>query len=496
MHNRAEYLPIVHGLSVGSFVHVNVNYRYRDHEIATILRDADAKAIVFDEHSSEDVRGAMALLDISVPAVHVGPGERWAESFDAIVDERREPFPSRPSGDDLFLVYTGGTTGTPKGVMWRQHDVVGAMTRRVFGPDALPLPDDFDASWLERVSTTSAIVGLAASPMVHGTALLRSLGWLVGGGQVVTVGGRRSDPAAILDAVDRHGVEEISVVGDVFARPLLDLITAHPGRWSLATLRCISSAGVVWSPAVKRQLIERIENLTLVDSLGASEALGMALATTTTQHPETDFVLGATACVLDDETRPMDPPCTGRVAVRGHVPLGYLNHPERSAITFPIIDGVRHSAPGDIVSVDAEGRVTLLGRGSACINTGGEKVFPEEVEAIVLMHPAVTDAVVVGTPDEHMGEMVTAVVALRPGAEVDTDEMREFVKAHLAGYKAPRRLVVVDAIARQPHGKADYAAMRDAALAHIAATAVKAGRDTTNTTNTTNTTSATSATPT
>ena len=292
------------------------------------------------------------------------------------------------------------------------------------------------------------------------------------GGSVITMEGRRFDPVELLDTVEAERINSMSIVGDAFAKPILRALDAQPDRWDVSSLRVIVSSGVMWSAETKAGLLRHNGRLIMVDSLGSSEAIGMASSTVTAEGsaPTASFQLGPDTRVVTEDGRDVVPGSgeLGLVAMRGHTPIGYYKDPEKSATTFRIIDGVRYSIPGDFASVDIDGTVRLLGRGSQCINTGGEKVYPEEVEEVLKLHRTVADAAVVGVPDERFGEAVTALVEPHAGAPVDEAELISHVKEHLAGYKAPKRVLSVDTVGRAANGKLDYRALKArAASGHL-----------------------------
>jgi fatty-acyl-CoA synthase len=302
---------------------------------------------------------------------------------------------------------------------------------------------------------------------MHGTGLFTAMSVLASGGAVVMPSTRSFDPEALLDLVEAERVTEMSIVGDAFAKPILAALDAEPDRWDISSLWLIVSSGVMWSAEVKEGLLRHNSRLTLVDTLGSSEAIGMARSTSKAgATAETaGFSLGENTKVLTEDGTEVLPGSEerGRLALRGRGPVGYYKDPEKTAATFTVINGQRWTIPGDFAMVRADGSVQLLGRGSVCINTGGEKVFPEEVEEVLKRHPHVADAVVVGVPDDRFGETVTAVVQWA-GEPSDPAELTAWVRGHLAAYKAPRNVVGVETIGRSPSGKVDYRRLRQHAI--------------------------------
>jgi fatty-acyl-CoA synthase len=355
------------------------------------------------------------------------------------------------------MTYTGGTTGMPKGVMWRQEDLVGNLVGTFF-PDVRERVDD---SIITNGVQAPGPIGMPACPLMHGTGMYTQLIILSIGGSVVTLQSRRLDVEELLDTVEREKVQQIALVGDAFSKPILAALDAEPDRWDLSSLFMIASSGVMWSEDSKKRLLEYQPGMLLVDAFSSSEAVGMGQSVSSaggTSHTA-KFTLGENARVLDESDQDVKPGSgeIGRVAIRGYVPVGYYKDPEKSAKTFIELDGERYSIPGDYAQVEADGTLTLLGRGSVVINTGGEKVFPEEVEEALKTHPSVRDAVAVGVPDEKFGEAITAVVQpADEGGDLDEAALIAHVKGQLAAYKAPKRVLPVDTIGRAANGKVDY----------------------------------------
>src|SRR5581483_7206335 len=302
-------------------------------------------------------------------------------------------------------------------------------------------------------------VGLPACPLMHGTGSFVAFIVMNGGGSIVTLQKRQFDVTELLDTIQREKVQVLAIVGDAFAKPMLRALDENPGKWDISSLFAVISSGVMWSHETKQGLLKHHAGMILNDGFSSSEALGMGSSTSTgdTAAETAKFTLGPNARVITEDGRDVVPGSgeTGMLAVKGMVPVGYYKDPEKSAATFRMIDGERYSIPGDWGMVEADGTLTLLGRGSVCINTGGEKVFPEEVEEVIKRYEPVLDTAVVGVPDEKWGEAMTAIVVPKPGESVDESELIKHVKANLAAYKAPKTVIVVDSLGRSPAGKLD-----------------------------------------
>ncbi|MDA8149331.1 MAG: AMP-binding protein [Actinomycetota bacterium] len=475
LYNCPEYLESMYAAYKAGLVPVNTNYRYGEDELVYLWDNADAVAVVFHatfterveavRHRMTKVRGWLWVDDGS------GACPSWATPYEraATSSPGRQRAPWGRDGDHLYLLYTGGTTGVPKGVMWRQDDLIMMVASQL----GMEFPEEPDYDLVRSLLTSPGPVALPACPLMHGTGSLVSQSTLTQGGSVVLLAGRRYDPVELLDTIEAEKVNVVVVVGDAFAKPMLRALDNEPGRWDLSSVVGMTSSGVMWSEETKRGLLRHHGAMVLVDAFSSSEALGMG--TSISGGGETartaKFQLGPDAVVVTDDGRFATPGSgeIGMVGVGGRVPLGYYKDDEKTAATFRVIDGRRYSIPGDYATVEADGSITLLGRGSVCINTGGEKVFPEEVEEVLKRYPGVRDAVVVGVPDDTWGEAVTALVEAYPSAGLDESDLVADVKKHLAAYKAPKRVLFVDTIGRAPNGKVDYKQCRDEALAQLRA---------------------------
>ena len=473
LYNTPEYLETAFAAMKAALVPVNTNYRYRHDELIYLWDNADVAAVVFDGEFTESVDALRAKCPNVKLWLQVGHGvlacPLWAANYEdaAVSCACRTRAPGRRSGDDPVFIYTGGTTGRPKGVIWRQHDLYMASNTTADPPVA-----DL-AQVRERVrASIASTVGMPAAPLMHGTGFVFAATILNRGGTVVTLPEQKFDAGRLLAAVVAEGVSELCIVGDAFCRPIVEALEASPGRFDLSKLKVVSSSGMMWSKDVKARLLAHAPRVMMIDFLNSSEASGMGRSITSSRSAANGarFQLGKNAFVIDDEGNAIAPGSgkVGRVAVRGIVPLGYYKDPEKTATTFPIVDGVRCAIPGDYATVETDGTITLLGRGSVSINTGGEKVFPEEVEEAIKTCAAVQDAVVVGVSDPRLGEVVAAMVAVPVSAALHGEAVKAHVRGRLAGYKVPRHVMLVDSVERSVTGKADYAAVRARIVAWLA----------------------------
>ena len=463
LYNSIEYLEVMIAAFKLRAVPINVNYRYVEDELRYLLDDADVKAVVFHREFARK----LAALRSSLPDLHTylavddgtaaAPPELAALDYESTLNAGSPDRAFGPrSADDLYILYTGGTTGMPKGVMWRHEDAFfGAMGGAGGGGKPITTPEEIAERCTEARSRC-----VPACPFMHGTAHWMGFSTLFTGGAVVIPAEHHLDALALWRLVERDRANFMVIVGDAFARPLLDALRSDEGRSiDVSPLRVLLSGGAILSPSLKRELIDCLPDVLVVDGYGASETggQGQSVVVSGGDIPTSpQFRVSEDTLVLGEDLRPAPAGVIGRLARRGPIPLGYYKDPEKSAATFPVIDGVRWAVPGDHAVSDDDGLITLLGRGSVSINTGGEKVYPEEVESVLKGHDEVIDAVVVGLPDQRWGERVVAVVQSRPGTTPSLEALQDHARGHLARYKVPREIVFVDAIVRSPSGKPDY----------------------------------------
>ncbi len=471
LRNDAAYLEAMIAAFSLRATPVNINHRYTGEELGYLLADAGCVALL----AHRTLTGAVAsvpgglgavrhVLVVEDPDPSVVEGEAVdlpgavayeealaSASPDRVVTEGR-------SGDDEYLMYTGGTTGRPKGVVWRQEDAFFAL----FGggdPMRLTGPVTSTAELLDRI--VPAFAYLPVAPLMHAAAQWTTWSWLLAGGKTVLMPGRLV-PEAVWQAVEDEAVNTLTLIGDAVGRPLVAAWEAEPDRWDVSSLFAISNGGAPMSPTLKARLAELFPGRAIVDGFGSSESGvqgSQRIQAGEAVSGLARFTPGPDTGVFDEDLRPVEPGsgAIGKVANAGRLPLGYLNDPAKTAETFVEVDGQRYCFTGDMATVEADGTIQLLGRGSQCINTGGEKVFPEEVEAALVDHPAVADVLVVGVADERWGSAVAAVVApADPAAPPVLDELKDHLRGGLAGYKLPKHLVLVHRVERSPAGKADY----------------------------------------
>jgi len=470
-HNSIEAVIAIVAAYKLRAVAVNVNYRYLENELRYLYRNADLVAVVHDRRYTDrvasvrpdvpELRHAVVIEDGSGAALPEGHGVSFADALAAGAPER--DFGER-SGDDTYVLYTGGTTGMPKGVLWRHEDVWRALGGGVDFMTGEPLADEWQQS---RAGKDHALVRMCLPPLIHGAAQWSVLPALFGCGSVVLT--PRFDPGHVWRAVERHRVNVLTLVGDAMARPLIEAFEL--GGYDASSVVAVSSHAALFSPAVRQRFLTVLPNVVLTDAIGSSESgfTGIQLVTKDAEHTGGPKVNpGPDVIVIDDAGRRVPPRSgrIGRVARSGYIPFGYYKDPERTAELFVEVDGTRYVVPGDFARMEPDGGLTLLGRGNVCVNTGGEKVFPEEVEGVLKSHPDVFDALVIGVPDERLGQRVSALVQPRDGANPDLGSLEAHVRGRLAGYKVPRTVWLVDRVGRLPSGKPDYRWATEYAAGH------------------------------
>jgi fatty-acyl-CoA synthase len=474
LYNGAEYVESYFAALKGRGTPVNVNYRYLDDELLYLLENSESEALVFHSSLADRVArvaaraGRLRLLlevDDGGPTGTVPGAVPYEEALAAAAPAPRiERDPA-----DVLMLYTGGTTGMPKGVMTKNAGaVVGAIGTIASVTGVAPAEDAADVPELVRTFVTEhgQFVTLPACPLMHGTGMAALAPTLGGGGKLVLLAGRGLDVEELWDTVEREGVNSLVIVGDAFARPMLRGLNEGRAR-DLSCVRFIFSAGAMFSAEVREGLLEHLPTATIVDNIAASEGgMGVALSTKGNVVPTGSFLPNPGVKIFTEEGVEVTPGSgeVGMVAVPGSIPEGYFHDEAKTAKTFREFGGVRYSIPGDWGTIGADGVLTLLGRGSQCINTGGEKVFPEEVEEALKRHEAVEDALVFGVPDERFGQRVVAVASLSPGTApeaVDPGAIVDTVRTQLSSYKLPRQVVLVAEVPRAANGKADYPRARE-----------------------------------
>ena len=464
---------------------VNINFRYVEEELRYLCDDADLKPMIFHREFAPRVAAVIdklpllkILIVVDDGSTTVGPPATEYES--AIRDQpTTRDFPER-SGNDVYLLYTGGTTGMPKGVMWRHEDVffAGLQGGNPGGPD-ITAPEQLAEN---AAASPNPTVTLPVAPLMHGNGHWASMIGMHGGGKVVLATCRRLDPHEIWSLVERERVSVLSIVGDAMARPMAQALeeghVAQPGSsgpggspavrpYDTTSVIALSSAGALFSEDVKDRLREKKAAMLIIDAFGMSEAGHQGMNLGRNADGKLRFRIDAFTAVLDEDLRRIEPGSgkVGLLARTGRLPLGYWKDPEKTAKTFVTDpDGHRWVTAGDMATVEPDGTVVVLGRGSLCINSGGEKIYPEEVELALRSHPGVYDAVVVGVPDERWGQRVAAIVQPQPNTTLTLQQLADHCTTHIARYKLPRELHLVDEMQRSPSGKADYKWAKDVAL--------------------------------
>ena len=453
LYNSIEYVEAFLALVKLGAVPFNINYRYRVEELRYLLDNANAVGLVYGAEFSSTVADLKTQLPQLKVRVVVGEPDVNGKPYNPLLDSAADIAFER-SEEDYLLLYTGGTTGMPKGVMWPHKSFFFACLGGGghFHPAG---PVESPEAIAERATGGYALRLLTVAPLMHGAAIWTALSCLLGGLTLVLDESTRFDPEHLWTLVERHQVNVMQIVGDAMAIPLRDALRDHPGRWQLAAVVGFGSGGAVFSSHVKRDIEALLPNVTINDGMGSSET-GVAGAA----QPSPDGMMRIDATpvqqvIVDERLGTVGE--LGLVGRAGHIPLGYYNDPEKTAETFRTVAGQRWVVTGDAGRLDDDGKITLFGRGSTCINSGGEKIYPEEVEEVLREHPDVFDAVVTYKADNRWGQRVVAILSCRDGASRPSDDtIKAFAAERLAGYKVPREYLWVDAVKRSPAGKQDY----------------------------------------
>ena len=468
LHNSNEYLEAQYSIFKIKGVPINVNYRYKEDELVYLLDNADAEAIFFqacytDQISSIKDKLPKVKLFIQVED-STDSSKKVGIDYESAIRSNDPMERIERSGDNIYMLYTGGTTGMPKGVMYQHGSFIQSMFKTLLGM-GFPVPEDFDSlpeNILQLSKDNNLPVSMVACPLMHGTGMwLGAYLPLLTGGSVVTIPQLGFDPDLLWKEVERTKASSIVIVGDAFAKPLMDSLDAakESGKpYKISSVNMMISSGVMWSAEVKKGLLEH-HDMVLIDAMGSTEGgMGASISTREAPAATAKFSINPGVIVLTDDGRHVEPGSgeMGKIGTSGLVPLGYYKDPKKSAATFKEVDGVRYSFPGDYALVESDGTITLLGRGSNCINTAGEKVYPEEVEEAVKKHANIYDCLVVGVEDSKFGQRVVALASYKGDDEISEQDLISYTREHLAGYKLPKQVLFVDKVMRAPNGKANY----------------------------------------
>ena len=468
LHNSNEYLEAQYGVFKIEGVPINVNYRYKENELIYLLDNADAEAVFFQGCYSERIKAIKDQLPKIKVYIQIDDGTEplmeGAIDYENSISSSKEQKRFDRTEENIYMLYTGGTTGMPKGVMYKHGGFIPSMLKTAFAM-GFEVPEDI--SDLEKIvknakENDSLSVSLPACPLMHGTGMwLGAFLPMFSGGTVVTISDLGLNPKKVWEEVVKNKVNSLVIVGDAFAKPLLDELKeakSSSNEYDISSLRAMISSGVMWSSEIKDGLLE-LHDMTLFDAMGSSEG-GMGSAVSNREMPAktAKFALNPGVIVLSDDGKEVEPGSEemGKIGTSGLVPEGYFKDEKKSAETFKEINGVRYSFPGDYATINEDGTINLLGRGSNCINTAGEKVYPEEVEEAVKKHPNVYDCLVVGLKDEKFGQRVVALASLETAGSLEEGELIDFTREQLSGYKLPKQVLFVDEVMRAPNGKANY----------------------------------------
>lgn len=470
VHNSNEYLEAQYGVFKISGVSINVNYRYKAEELIYLLDNSDSEAVFFQGCYSQQIDSIKDKLDKIKVFIQIDDGTEqleFAENYEDAITSHQPMERIERSEDNIYMLYTGGTTGMPKGVMYTHGGHLRGMLNTAGAWGMISLQEkveieDISKEVLKMAQDHNLNVSIPGCPLMHGTGMW--LGALVPhlvGGRVVTMPQLGFDPDFLFKEVERTKTNNIIIVGDAFAKPMVDALDKAKREnkpYNLESVNNIISSGVMWSAEVKQGLLEH-HSMVLIDAMGSTEG-GMGSSTTSREaSPGTaKFVINPGVIVLTDDGEHAEPGSgkMGKIGTSALVPEGYYKDEKKSAETFKEFEGVRYSFPGDYALVETDGTITLLGRGSNCINTAGEKVYPEEVEEAVKRNSDIYDCLVVGMKDDRFGQRVVALASFEEGHEITEQELISYTREHLAGYKLPKQVLFVEEVMRAPNGKANY----------------------------------------
>lgn len=468
LHNSNEYLEVQYGVFKIEGVPINVNYRYKENELVYLLDNSDAEAVFFQGCYAERISAIKEQLPKVKAYIQINDGtEPLMESaidYENSISSSKEQIRFDRTEDNIYMLYTGGTTGMPKGVMYKHGSFIPSMLKTAFAM-GFEVPEDMND--LEKIvlgaqANNALTVSMPACPLMHGTGMwLGAFLPMFSGGTVVTISDLGLNPKNVWQEVEKHKINSLVIVGDAFAKPLLDELEdakENSNPYQISSLRAMISSGVMWSSEIKDGLL-KMHDMTLFDAMGSTEG-GMGSSVSNREMPAktAKFALNPGVIVLSDDGKEVEPgsDIMGKIGTSGLVPEGYFKDEKKSAETFKEINGIRYSFPGDYATINVDGTINLLGRGSNCINTAGEKVYPEEVEEAIKKHPNVYDCLVVGLQDDKFGQRVVALASLEEDSALEEGELIDFTREQLSGYKLPKQILFVEEVMRAPNGKANY----------------------------------------
>lgn len=471
LHNSNEYLESQYSVFKIKGVPINVNYRYKEEELIYLLENSDSEAIFYQSCYAEQIASIKDKLPKVKLYIQVDDKTNetldFAQDYESAISECQPMERQERSEDNIYMLYTGGTTGMPKGVMYQHGGHLKGMLNTAGAWGLIPVQEKIDvdsvALEVKKLADEGRLpISIPACPLMHGTGMW--LGAIIPhlvGGTVVTLPNLGFDPDGLLKEVEKRKANNIVIVGDAFAKPIMDALDkaeSEGSPYNLESINTVISSGVMWSSEVKQGLLKH-HDMVLVDAMGSTEGgMGSSRASRDNPAETAKFVLNPGVIVITDEGELVEPGSdkTGKIGTSGLVPLGYFKDEKKSAETFKEFQGVRYSFPGDYAKVEADGTITLLGRGSNCINTAGEKVYPEEVEEAIKRNDDIFDCLVVGLQDDRFGQKVVALASFQEGREIQEQDLIAFTREHLAGYKLPKQVLFVDEVMRAPNGKANY----------------------------------------